>query len=209
MKLIISSFIMSVWLIGTGYAFWWFQAKDLRPFDTQASRIIDEKTLNSSLLKLMVPLNLENVNQSYLIHFWQPNCGCNRFNQEHVNDIAKRYQHNKFKLITIVSPHPDYKNSQIIKMAEELFESTVILDKNHLLIGKARIPASPAAAILTNNGTLAYFGPYSDSAFCGLGSSSFVEKVADLIVQGETPSLMNTMVYGCFCDWNKNTKQTV
>lgn len=204
-KQIISSLIMASWLIATGYAFWWFQARDLRPFDMQAANIIEQQLLSDSLQQLLSPIKQNNSDTAYLLHFWQPGCSCNRFNQSHVNDIAAKYQHRSFQLVTITSPHPDYSDSQLIQMATDEFGSKVIIDHQRLLTGKARIPAAPAAAVMDSKGRLAYFGPYSDSTFCGIGGTAFVEKVAELIIQGETPSLLNTMVFGCFCDWGSKT----
>lgn len=207
-KYLLSSLIMAIWLASTGYAFWWFQARDLRPFDIQAASVIEEQALNHSLGVLLASLKQQNPDTAYLVHFWQPGCSCNRFNSSHVNEISKKYQHKNFKLVTIVRPHPDFSDQQIIKMADEQFASHVIIDQQLLLTGKARIPAAPAAAVIDKAGQLAYFGPYSDSTFCGLGGTAFVERVADLIMQGETPSLLNTMVFGCFCDWDKKLNQT-
>lgn len=203
-KVILAGLITFLWLIGTGYAFWWFQARDLRPFDLQAANLIEEQELSLSLTQLLTTLKQKHPDDAYLVHFWQPDCSCNRFNQTHVNDIANKYQEKNFQLVTIVRPHPDYSDQQIINMAKEQFGSNVIIDHQKLLTGAARIPATPAAAVLDKTGKLAYFGPYSDSTFCGVGGTAFVERVADLLVQGEVTSLLNTMVFGCFCNWDKN-----
>ncbi|MDH5425136.1 MAG: DUF6436 domain-containing protein [Gammaproteobacteria bacterium] len=205
----LAGLIMTIWLISTAYAFWWFQTRDLRPFDIQAASVIESQALNLSLNALLAPLRQNNPGSAYLVHFWQPGCSCNRFNSAHVNAISKKYQQENFKLVTIVRPHPDFSDQQIIKMAGEQFASQVIIDQHLLLAGKARIPAAPAAAVIDEAGQLAYFGPYSDSTFCGLGGTAFVERVADLLTQGQTPSLLNTMVFGCFCDWDKTSNHSI
>ncbi|MDH5393157.1 MAG: DUF6436 domain-containing protein [Gammaproteobacteria bacterium] len=206
-KLFFSGLIMIGWLLATGYAFWWFQARDLRPFDLQAADIIEQKSLQTSLTQLLSSLQQDSADSAFLLHFWQPGCSCNRFNLSHVNEIAVKYQQQNFQLVTIIRPHPDYSNQQLKQMAEQQFASKVVIDSQHLLTGKSRIPAAPAAAVIDKNGELAYFGPYSDSTFCGLGGTAFVEKVADLLMMGESPSLLNTMVFGCFCDWDSNKLQ--
>lgn len=205
-KLLFSSLIMAVWLIGTGYAFWWFQARDIRPFDLQAAELIEEQSLTRSLDSLLTSLQAV-PGKSYLLHFWQPDCSCNRFNRAHVKEISDKYREENFQLVTITRPHPDYSNQELIQMAKQEFDSVVIIDQQKLLTGNARIPAAPAAAVIDKNGKLAYFGPYSDSTFCGLGGTAFVERVADLLVKGENPSIVNTMVLGCFCDWDSNNIQ--
>ncbi len=205
-KLLFSSLIMAFWLTSTGYAFWWFQARDLRPFDLQAASLIEEQDLSKSLDSLLTSLPPAS-DTTYLLHFWQPDCSCNQFNRSHVKEIAAKYQQKNFQLVTITRPHPDYSNQQLMQMAKQQFGSIVIIDKQQLLSGKARIPAAPAAAVIDTNGKLAYFGPYSDSTFCGLGGTAFVERVADVLLQGEQPSILNTMVFGCFCSWDNNKLQ--
>jgi len=175
----------------------------------QTASIIEEDKLKISLTSLLTPLRQSAPDKAYLLHFWQPGCSCNRFNQAHVNEIATKYRNKNFQLVTIASPHPDYSDQQLIQMAKEEFASHVIIDQQQLLRGRARIPAAPAAAVIDKKGNLAYFGPYSDSTFCGLGGTAFVERVADLLMQGEAPSLLNTMVFGCFCDWDTSKEQTV
>ena len=207
-KLFLSGLIMAVWLMGTGYAFWWFQTRDLRPFDLQAANLIEEQDLTQSFNSLIATLPSK-LNTSYFLHFWQPDCSCNRFNRSHVNDIAAKYREKDFQLITIVRPHPDYNNQQLINMAKDEFDSIVLIDKSQQFSGKARIPAAPAAAVIDKQGKLAYFGPYSDSTFCGLGGTDFVGRVANLLVKGEKPSIINTMVLGCFCNWDSSNLKNI
>ena len=195
---------MATWLISTAYAFWWFQSRDLRMFDLQAEKVIDDRALTRSLNALLTELETD-TETTYLIHFWQPDCSCNRFNRTHVREIAKKYRHEKFQLVTVTQPHADYSDNELIQMAQQAFSSRVIIDHQNLLSGKTRIPAAPAAAVIDNTGKMAYFGPYSDSSFCGLGGTAFVERVTDLVFAGENTSMINTLVAGCFCNWDKNT----
>jgi len=207
-KQFLSGLILASWLIGTGYAFWWFQSKDIRMFDLQAEKIIDEQVLTNSLNTLLAELQTD-PETTYLIHFWKPDCSCNRFNRIHVREIAEKYRHDKFQMITVTQPHNNYSDYELIQMAKQEFSSHVVIDHQYQLSDKARIPAAPAAAVIDKTGNLAYFGPYSDSSFCGLGGTAFVERVTDLLFAGENTSMINTLVAGCFCNWDKNTLQKV
>lgn len=206
-KLQLSSFLFAFWLAATAYAFWWFQARDMRPYDLDMSSLIEEQSLTHSLATLLAPIKTDG-KKTYLVHFWQPECSCNRFNRSHVQQIAEKYKEKGFQLITIAQPHANYSQQALMQLAKKEFNSIVIIDEQRLLSGKARIPGAPSAAVINKNGQLAYLGPYSDSSFCGLGGTAFVERVADLLIQGENPSILNTMVFGCFCDWDSNKIQT-
>lgn len=189
------------WLCATAYAFWWFQIKNLRPFDTNMSLVIEDKALASNIKRLVLDTDRNPPAKGYILNFWKPGCSCNRFNVSHVKNIIEDYQVQGFKLVTLVSLQPDYTPQQLTELAQEKFGSAVIIDDHQLFKDASRIPATPSAAILSSNGQLNYFGPYNEGTFCGLGGTRFVETVADLILQNETPNIINTLSYGCFCNW--------
>jgi len=193
--------ITTLWLLATAYAFWWFQIKDLRPFDLNMSEVVEEKSLTTNIKRLLAKASQSTPTKGYILNFWQPDCGCNRFNTPHVKQLTENYQSEGFELITITRPSAEYNARQVTKMAKEKFNSAVFVDSGNIFSGASRIPAIPSVAVYNNNGLLNYFGPYSDGAFCGVGGTRFVEKVADLIIQNEQPNIINTLSYGCFCKW--------
>lgn len=193
--------IISVWLLATVFAFWWFQVKDLRPFDLQMSDRLEDKALTSRIHHLLAGLEHERPEKGYILNFWQPDCNCSRFNQSHVKELKAEYQQQGFTLLTVVRSHPQYNDKELVKIAEEKFAAPAIIDNNNLFSGQARIPAIPAAAIISHHGQLNYFGPYNDGVFCGVGGTDFVTKVAELVVNNEHPNIINTLAYGCYCNW--------
>jgi len=200
-KIQLALVISVTWLTATAFAFWWFQIKDLRAFDLNMSEVIEEKQLTTNIKQLLLNANQNLPAKGYILNFWQPGCSCNRFNIPHVKKLVAKYQSNGFKLITITRASPGHSAQQVIEMAKEKFNSAVIIDNKNIFTGASRIPAIPSAAVFNNNGQLNYFGPYNDGAFCGVGGTDFVEKVADLVIQNEQPNIINTLSYGCYCNW--------
>jgi len=190
-----------IWLFGTAFAFWWFQIKDLRPFDLKMSEIIEEKSLTTNIKQLLAKSDQGLAVKGYILNFWKPGCSCNRFNSSHVRKLVEDYKPEGFKLITITRTSSEYNIQQVTEIAKEKFNSTVIIDDNNIFSGASRIPATPSAAVINSSGQLNYFGPYNDGAFCGVGGTRFVEKVADLIIKNEQPNIINTLSYGCYCNW--------
>jgi len=193
--------IISVWLIATVIAFWWFQVKDLRPFDLQMSSQIEDQSLALQLKQLVKDQDRNSPEHGYIINFWRPGCSCSRFNISHVKSLNAQYRKQGISVITLVPASADYSNEHLTQMAEEKFATPAIIVNDRLFSGASRIPAIPSAAILNRNGQLHYFGPYNDGAFCGIGGTRFVEKVADLLIEDENPNIINTLSYGCYCSW--------
>jgi hypothetical protein len=64
----------------------------------------------------------------------------------------------------------------------------------------APVDAAPAALVFDANGRLAYYGPYSDDAFCGAGRDGFVERTLDALLAGRRTPLAPVTATGCYCD---------
>lgn len=207
------------WLGSTVYAFWWFQMQDLRPFDASAetqAAVFQGGQLASKLNTLLPALSAAETGQTLpgqtisgqtmMVHFWNPGCSCNKFNNGHVRDIIAQYQANGIRFITVVKSQAGADNSQRLARAQEIFNVPALLDTSLQLDLASAPSATPAAAVVNAQGQLAYFGPYSDSAFCGSRSSSntgasFVETALDQILEGRNPEKINTLAFGCFCEW--------
>ena len=198
---------MLCWLAGTIYAFWWFQVRDLRSFDASAEQVavfaVDQ--LAEQLRVLPVTLNPSDNGQALVVHFWNPDCGCNKFNNPHVRDIVDEYRDKGIRFLTVVRAQPGQDTQALLAEAEALFHAPAVLESSLKLAATSAPSATPAAAVINNQGQLAYFGPYSDSAFCGANGSSFVEKTLDKLLAGNTPESVNTLAFGCFCQWKPGT----
>lgn len=64
----------------------------------------------------------------------------------------------------------------------------------------APVDAAPAALVFDADGRLAYYGPYSDEAFCGAGRDGFVERALDSLLAGGKPHVTPVTSTGCYCD---------
>jgi hypothetical protein len=63
----------------------------------------------------------------------------------------------------------------------------------------APVEAAPAALVFDTAGRLAYYGPYSDSAYCGAGGAGFVERALDAVLAGDALPLRPITATGCHC----------
>ena len=192
-RIIIATILVVSWAVATAYAFWWFEFKNLRPFDTNAQGEVinpDLDALHRTLLTLIPP---SDANKIRVVHFWNPDCYCNRFNREHFNQIKEQYEQ---------------KGVEFYLAVTKLHKSdTVLIAKNFgaipiLELGEAArlIPSTPSAAILKPGFGLTYFGPYSEGVMCSAQSGSFVETTLDATLEGYPGKQTNLLACGCYCD---------
>ena len=191
-KIFLASILVFVWAGATAYAFWWFEFKNLRPFDTKDNGQVVEISayaLEHSLLKLT-----ETDKQSIrVIHFWNPECYCNRFNQQHLEQIRQQYAKQGISFYLALVGNREKYQSQI----KQKYINIPILSVDNIA---DLIPSTPSAAVIKAGHGLTYFGPYSEGAMCSAQSGSFVEKMLDATISGNPVAQINSLAFGCYCD---------
>lgn len=108
--------------------------------------------------------------------FRDPSCPCNRYVRKHTQELEAQFR-------------PQGVNFEVV---------------DPVINGSVNIPSSPAVAIWTAQGELAYFGPYSNGVICN-SNTSLIEPVLHQINAGDNPSITNTAGVGCFCPWPKKS----
>lgn len=181
---LLACLIAVIWLVAMVAAFWWFEARYLRPFS-------DRMTLFDGT-ELRLPAELAGPGEIRLVHFRDPTCPCNVGNQQHLAELMERYTARGVTFHVVQKPGRD----------ERLPDTLNALQPITGLTGSDNLPASPAVAIWNRRGELAYFGPYSSGFTCTSGNS-FIEPVLDALLDGRKVVANNNLASGCFCDWAK------
>ncbi len=113
-------------------------------------------------------MHFDHAERPRVMHFLDDDCPCTRFAEVHVRDLEARYE-----------------------------EVADFLHADPLTLGQ-RVPATPAVAIWSKQGQLAYFGPYSSGAFCGEGDD-FVQTTLERLQQEQNTEWISQDALGCFC----------
>lgn len=194
--------LVLLWLCATGYGLWYFQMKDLRPFET-VSAVVNNADFNQSqfddtLIRASIVRNNDRADiRATVINFWNPACACNRFNEQHIQRIIANYQTQGIRFVTVTDKK--HFNDAAIKQARLKFDTELM--SSHVFNDTALPPLSPSAAILNHEGKLVYLGPFSSGVFCGTGKTQFVEEAITKILEGETVSLpQQNKAFGCYCE---------
>lgn len=183
-KTLFASVLIAVWALGMVAAFWWFQARYIRPFE--------ERTALFSGAELRLPAELAGPGPIRLVHFWDPACPCNVGNQQHLGELVKTYAPRGVEFYAVQKPGSRGHLPQSLNALQPLAA----------LPGSELLPASPAVAIWDQQGRLAYFGPYSEGALC-TSANSFIEPVLEALADGRPVRSDGSLAVGCFCDWSK------
>lgn len=181
-KKLLAGLIAALWVLTMVAAFWWFEARYLRPFSERTA------LFDGSVLQL--PAELAGPGTIRLVHFWDPTCPCTVGNQQHLAELVARYD----------GQGVDFHAVRKAGTVGQLPDSLQALKTIDALPGSEQLPASPAVAIWDRQGRLAYFGPYSNGFSCTSGNS-FIEPVLDALLQERQVAADNTLASGCFCNW--------
>lgn len=197
-KYVIGVALFVLWVSGTVYAFWWFQYRLLQPFtgkDRQTAVVFNSDSLRKELAVITHSLSTADA-KATVIHYWDPACPCNRFNEAHVKQLMQHYGREGVRFVIVAVSH--------LKTAKQIFVDPAVVGFIDGLPERSQPPSSPAVAIMDRRGELAYFGPYSVGAVCSVGKGNFVEKTLDKVLRGVNPRFWNTLAVGCFCPWPTN-----
>lgn len=196
------------WLLATAYAFWWFQLRNLQPFTANTGShtvLFDAQRLHERLSALVSTAAAGDAAAATVVHFWDPDCPCSRFNERHVNSIVATFRGRGVRFLVVARNGGTLTGAALQARAQAAFGRDVRLVAAAPRSVAELTPSSPATAILDAHGQLAYFGPYSSGALCTAGTGAFVEKVLDQLLAGHNPQQWNTWASGCFCRWGTQT----
>jgi hypothetical protein len=191
--------LFSLWIAATLFGLLWFQQANLKSFigaedDDRFYQAVAIENLLTPYLD-QFPDVLEN--QQTLLHFWKPDCLCNRLSQRHFSQLLTDFSAEELRIIIIAHPmssHEEIDNLQQLN-GKRL---TIIRAKNDLL----PLPSSPSLALINNDNKLGYFGPYGFGAFCTSNEDGFLSSLVERMASDEPlTTFTNVIGEGCFCNW--------
>ena len=181
-KTLLASLLALFWLGAMLVAFWWFQARYIRPFESR-TELFDGR-------QLQLPAELAGPGPIRLVHFWDPACPCNVGNQQHLGELVQTYLPQGVQFYAVRKAGTQGQLPQSLQALQVLAH----------IPGSEQLPASPAVAVWDQQGRLAYFGPYSEGALC-TSSNSFIEPILEALAAGRPVRADSNLAVGCFCDW--------
>lgn len=135
-----------------------------------------------------------------LLHFFNPDCPCSRFNLKHFITLTEKYKSIQFFAVVT--------DEEKAASAKSMLGShiSIIVDRDEKLAKKCGVYSTPQAAILTSASTLFYRGNYNRARYCTDKNSNFVQMALDSLVANAHPPTFNvfaTNSYGCTLPGNQ------
>jgi hypothetical protein len=123
-----------------------------------------------------------------VVHLYRPGCACNEAAEEELATLVKRYQGKGVRFFA----------ASLAEAKEESLMGLPLLHGNSAPPVVATLKSAPALFIFGADGRLLYYGPYSDSAWCGGIGGQLVVPALDRALNGRE-SARPIAARGCFC----------
>jgi peroxiredoxin len=137
-------------------------------------------------------------NRPVLLHFFNADCPCSRFNMKDFESLAHDYK-GKVNFFAVIQSK-DHNAVDEFKKKYELNIPT-ILDKEGIISERCGIYATPQAVILDKNSTIYFKGNYNKARFCTRKETKFVDIALSSLLKNEPLplSVKNALTepYGC------------
>lgn len=183
-------------LAGIAGMFWWQDVRFLQPTPVpEGWHDIAPGT------RIELPARLEQLRKGagarpVLLHFFNPDCPCSRFNVDHVRALAHAYGDRVTFIAVLVQADPETLEAAYRRLGLEV---PYYVDHGEAAAAVGAY-STPQAAILDGEGRLAYRGNYNASRYCRNRETEFARLALDDVLAGRPPASVPsvaTTAYGC------------
>jgi hypothetical protein len=193
-KLILFTMLMTSTVALMGWIFWEQELQYSLPTPVPAN-FVDVKAGDTVDLKNDLAMR---ENKPALLHFFNFDCPCSRFNMKDFERMAHKYKGEADFFVVIQSEEAD-----AIEQFNNKYELDIpaVLDKDGVISKKCGIYATPQAVLLDKNAAIYFKGNYNKARFCSKKETRFAEIAMDYLLKNEPlPLYMQYAVsepYGC------------
>ncbi|MEM9341038.1 MAG: AhpC/TSA family protein [Bacteroidota bacterium] len=144
-----------------------------------------------------VDLNLFRSSEKKLIHFYNPNCPCSKFNTPSYKALLKQYRHDFDCYVVIQKAIKGLDNKEADFLKELNVKIVVDLDKR--LANAYGVYSTPQIVLVDEMDQIYYRGNYNQARYCTNPQTNFAKIAIDSMLRGSEylfPSSAFT-AYGC------------
>jgi hypothetical protein len=142
-----------------------------------------------------VPVNF---NKPVVLHFFNPQCPCSRFNMDHVQRLIRKYEQ-QFNFYAVLQAEDGAGAAENFRSKYDL-AIPVILDTDKQIAAACGVYATPQAVILNKQGELYYRGNYNKARYCTDPRSNYAQMAMDSLLAAKPAPVfveLATQAYGC------------
>jgi hypothetical protein len=186
--------LLIVWLGSSAACFWLMETGDWRPFG-RADAALDaidvpgvEEWYRSNSASTQAAGGHPRLT---LVHLYNADCRCNRPVDPQLERLIEHFQPLGVEFFVVPSH---------ALAASDVAPFNLPALSGHGTLAAAGVISSPAALIFDAHGRLIYYGPYSDSAWCG-STGTLVEPVLERALSGLVTVKRPRASRSCSCGW--------
>lgn len=192
MRKIVLFFILTGVFLSIVAIFWYQEIQYLLPTPIPENYSV---VLPQEVIRYDSALIPQRYSKPKLLHFFNPDCPCSRFNVKHFIALQKQYGQRVDFYVAVTSPDK-------VESAKKLIDKdiTIIVDSGDGLAKACGVYSTPQAALIQANNKLYFRGNYNRARYCVDPNSNFVQMAIDSLVSNKLPPLFNelaTRSYGC------------
>lgn len=197
MRKVVVTISLTTIFLTIGAIFWYQEGQYLLPTPLPKNhRVISP----GELISLDTSLFPQPISNPVLLHFFNPDCPCSRFNLKHFLVLKKQYDSIRFYAVVT----DEEKATAASKMLDK--DIIVLIDRNEMLAKACGVYSTPQAAILHTDQTLFFRGNYNRARYCTDKNSNFVQMALDSLIAKRSPPNFNPLAtnsYGCVLPGNE------
>lgn len=139
----------------------------------------DHKEIALGSTPQLAGLVRKNANKPLLLHFFNPECPCSRFNIKHFQSLVRTYGDRMDFAIVALSDDKELSAQSI----RERFNLELPVYQNEAIAEICGVIATPQAVILDASGKLFYRGNYNKSRYCTDPQTDFARMAIDSLLR--------------------------
>jgi len=133
-----------------------------------------------------------------LLHFFNPDCPCSRFNLDHVRSLHRQFS-GKVNFVAVLEGTDSERLRQ--QYARLDLPVPAIVDADQSVAGSLGVYSTPQAVLLDRQQRLCYRGNYNTSRFCTVPQTEFARLALEsMLMESRNNALLPaaaTTAYGC------------
>lgn len=147
------------------------------PIPKNYKRVLDTPDFDLEIFKAS--------NKIKVLHFFNPDCPCSKFNYKHIQSLYKKYK-NEVEFVAFST-----------KNCDNPFEFLMLHDSLNFNAKKYGVYSTPQAVVVDKDGKIIYNGNYNKSRFCSNKNTNFVEQILENKLNNKKSKLVVSSPYGC------------
>lgn len=166
--------------------FWQEQARFLAP--TQVPE--QHQFISVGTQPELGPWEISTEGNLTLLHFYNPDCPCSRFNRDHLEDLISRYKE-EVQFIVVVQDEDE-------ELPDAFRHARAVYDADGKIADLCGVYSTPQAIVLDQEGKIMYRGNYNRARYCSTRDTWFTEMVIKAKLAGQPVPVLPDLAYQAY-----------